>query len=170
MKKLLTLSIIALGLTLTASIAFANPIYISKIKYLDDVVATTTVSTVNPAGTKSFVFDSFSDGSNYLPNKAWLLTQYTASTSAGSLGVSVSYSLDGVDYFGDTIDLGATTTPAQNIGIARTYTLPASDSASTTRTALTLSVPVRYLKVTYTGNTATSTLWAAIISSKEISN
>lgn len=166
MKKYLIITgmLAVLSLGVSALTASAN----SSFVYTQTSTATATSSkiTLNVGSTTSIVTDSYSAGVPRLNNTAVVLLQFTASSSASVVNVSVSYSQDGVDYYQDNVNV-STTTAIRSLTTANSYSLSGNATASTTLSAFQIALPTRYAKVTFTGATANSSIWATILPQRE---
>lgn len=191
---LVGLSMVAAILLLPRNRAEANPQGFTCPAFGPLGTASTSVRSIGPGtGTTTLVYDSFcANGSNqptsgnaFLPVNLALLVQETASSSASVLNMDVEYSQDNVDWYQDNY-LASTTGAAGWTGSSFPVALPnriswtfASSTvggspnpgvAAGTRLGkvFKLSTPTRYLRVIFTAQTASSTLWGEILPETDI--
>jgi hypothetical protein len=130
-------------------------------------VATSTVTSLGTGQSTTLILDSF----NSIPaavDSTTLLLQFTASTSASVLHIVPSYSMDGVDYYENNIT--ATSSTSNSITVGNFWTLQGNAVSSTTRKAVSIPTPTRYIRVTFTAVTGTSSIWATFATLREGSN
>lgn len=90
---------------------------------------------------------------------ATLLVQSIASTSAAVQTITIQYSQDGIDWYQDNL---STTTSSSVIALnntQRTYTITGNATASTTRIAISVPTPTRFVRATVATSTALSSVW-----------
>lgn len=104
------------------------------------------------------VFDAYSSAP-FAVNSATLLVQSVASTSAAVQTITIQYSQDGIDWYQDNL---STTTSSSVIALnntQRTYTITGNATASTTRLAISVPTPTRFVRATVATSTALSSVW-----------
>jgi hypothetical protein len=164
MKKII-IALLAIALIVVAtSTVKANRSYFVPVT--STAVATSTVTTLGTSVSTTLVVDSYQTAPTAL-SSATLLLQNVASSSASTLSIIPSYSQDGVDYFENNI-AAATTTLSNNITVLNNYTLAGNTTSSTTRKAITIPTPTRYIKLTFTQTAGTSTVWAQVVPLREV--
>ena len=168
-KKIISGTVLALiaFLGLSFGIVKANPSYFMPT--VQTTIATSTPAIVTTATSSTLILDSYAYQAINATDKATLLIQDTASSSTSQIKISFTYSQDGIDYFNNNL-IATTTTGVyvSNLETPNTYSLLGNTSASTTRVAITLPVPVRFAKVTFTGLVGTSSVWAQIVPQRQI--
>lgn len=167
MKKIFITLGIALALTFGIAMnVSANASYFMPL--VTSSTATSSPSTINPTASTTLVLDSYTYGSTFATNQVTLLVQHTASTSASILGIAVQYSQDGIDWFDNNLTPTSTIPTVQDITLAKTFSLSGNVTASTTRKAITLGTPTRFIRAVFTSIVATSTVWAEFVPMREI--
>ncbi len=170
-KHLIALSIGILaifGIVFSSKLAEANQFYFMPT--VQTATATSTVATVAPStAATTLILDSYTYGTVAATDKATLLIQNTASTSSSQIKITLTYSQDGVDYFNN--NLVATTTAGvyvSNLETPNSYSLLGNTTSSTTRVAISVPTPTRFVKATFTSLVATSTVWAQFVPQRQI--
>lgn len=169
MKKhiiaLIAASVVTLSVFLVASFAHANPSFF--LSPTSSATATTTVMQIsaNPAVSQTLVFDSNITGRPYAADTATLLVQATASSSSSIVNITYQYSYNGIDYFGDNLQLGSATT-TQPVNVVNSSVWTPGTTATTSR-AFTMPVPTRFVKAIFSATTATSSLYVSIVPKQE---
>jgi len=164
MKKYAIITLVSLllliGLTASATtINFTTPVYITGA-----TSATTSLVSVTPATSRTLIYDSFNEGTNQKVDTGYLLLTQVASTSASKIGIVVSYSQNGEEYYTNNIVSTTTTTGFVALGETwPTYTLIGNAVSSTTRVALKIDTPTRFTKLTFSSLVATSTVWGTFL-------
>ncbi len=152
----------------------ANPSYFAPSTSTG--TATTTVTTITPgAATTTLIHDSFYQGNNTAVDSLALMMQVKASTSASVVDYSVSYSMDGIDYYeADLIPSSVVFGQSRIDHASSTITerwAAGSATASTTRKLVNIPAPLRYTKITFTNPAGVSPtnllLWASLQPIKE---
>lgn len=133
--------------------------------------ATTTLSLTN-------TISRCTDRSTAL-TESYLLIQFTASSTNSQLNINLEYSMDGIDWYQNSLSDQATTSPQRSIAVAQTYAwkfasstpgLPAG-SASTNRDARIIKVesPTQWVRAVFALNPggANGAVWAIFIGKQE---
>lgn len=165
--KIITSVLVFIGIVFAVHSVSAN----SSFAYpqVSTSAATTTLVSLPTGSSTTLVTDSYSTGIPRLNSSATILTQLTSSTTSSVLNISVTYSVDGVDYYTDNIN-SATTTSIQSLNSPTSYQMIGTGSNAISRSAFVIKTPVRYAKVTFTSATATSSIWATVAPQREASN
>lgn len=161
-------------------VARANPSFFTRANGLacGSLTATTSVSYMTAGtATTTYTFDTgcATAGS---ADSAVFVAQLTGSSTATILTTSFEYSQDGVDWYSDSLSQGATTTSAQALTPARTYTLA---FASTTvgglggvgngrvYRAITVPTPTRYVRAiqSLTPASTNGAVWGEFVSKRQ---
>lgn len=127
--------------------------------------ATTTVSYMTAGtATTTLTYDSLYTGSD----SAVLLTQFAASSTSSVLNITVQYSQDGIDWYGDNLMVltNSTSTPAKSIQIGNTYTWLAASTATTSKAVL-IPTPARYSRIQYSMTGAAGAVWGQMVAKKQ---
>ena len=106
-----------------------------------------------------------------------LFVQLTGSSTSSTLGISFEYSQDGVDWYSDTVNRGATTTQSVNynqptsqlLHFASTTVGGAAGTSARTMRAITVPMMSQYVRAIFTvpvGST-NSAIWAQFISQRQ---
>lgn len=101
-------------------------------------------------------------------NSATLLIQSVASTSAAVQTITISYSQDGIDWFQDNL---STTTSSAVVSLNNTqnrYTITGNTTASTTRLAINVPTPTRFVRASVATSTAKSSIWMQWVPVREM--
>lgn len=163
-------------LFLVAPKAHANPLrYVAPASTAE---ATTTVALMTPgtATTTTAVFDSFAAGANAYPDRAALLTQFTASSTNSILGIRLEYSQDNIDWYADNLNENATTSAVNSINTASSFswtfasTTPAAGAIGNTNRSskvIFINVPTRYIRAVYTITGGNGGVWGSIIPQRQ---
>jgi len=188
------------ALCLLASLGFvtvvhANPSFFATGIAINNSSATTSVAYIGPgkATTTMPVYDAYAQtqaGFSFKADKAGLLLQFSASTTAAVLNAQIEYSqgADGLDcvttpascdwyrnYATDPTQV-ASTSPLTIIAnpYSLTWTFASSTIAGSTttlplisRAALMIPTPFRYTRIVFTVTGASSTVWAQLVPVKE---
>lgn len=151
-----------LGLVSTAS---ANPVYLANS--CQTATATTTVNFMQAGLATTTINCEVIDYRNSQKGEsAIVLMQSVASSSASLQTVTISYSMDGVDYY-DVVNTAASTTPNQALNTQLTYILAGNSLASTTRRAFIIDTPTKWIRLAFSATTGNSSIWAKIIPFKQ---
>lgn len=156
----------------------ANPLQISPLT--STAAATTTVSYMTPGtGTTTLQYDSYGTGQPRATDRAALLVQFTASTSASILGISLEYSQDAVDWYFDNKIPQATTTQAISLQTPTSYSwifasstpggLPGATFANRVGKVINVDIPTRYVRAVFTNTGAAAGVYASFVPQKQIS-
>jgi len=184
MKKYLIGGIGALALlvTILANKALANSSFFLPSVQTSSATSTPQFLGVNAVnGTSTLVYDSYNNGApssvpNSSPNSgiykttdsAVLLVQSTASTSASIQKLYFQYSQDGIDWFDDYVSTSTSSrTVTYNAFSPNAITINGSAVASTTRFALSVFTPTRYVKAIVNATTASSSIWMQWVPRRE---
>lgn len=163
--------------------AHANPLGFSCAAQTASATTTPVYMTAGTA-TSTLLFDTYcvngtnqpNTGNTNIANKLTLLTQFSASSTASVLGISVEYSQDGVDWYQDNyLSPLATTSPAVLLATPNSYSwLFASstlDGVANTGNrvgkALQIQTPTRYVRVVYTLTGTNAAVWGELLPQKE---
>lgn len=128
--------------------------------------ATTTTTSLTTGNNTTLILDAY----NTVPaaiNSATLLLQVVSSSSASTLTITPAYSQDGIDYFENNL---ASSTTSNNITQGNYSLLTGNTTSSTTRKAISVLTPVRFVKLTISATIGTSTIWAQIVPAREVTN
>jgi hypothetical protein len=159
MKKYL----IVLALLGFASIASANTSYFAVATSTAPTTGTSTLISVNPTASTTLWLDTMSSAGKADSAVALVYTA-AASTTGSVLGVKVQYSQNNSDWFTfNTTSITSTTTIPQFVSDVNAYTISGTSSV-----AFLLATPTRYLRLVFSSVSATSSIWASMISSKQI--
>jgi len=176
MKKIiLTLALVSVfaltGVASAASLYFSPGVYSST--------ATTTPTFIGAGlGTSTLVYDTYNQGNNYATDKATLLMQLAASSTATVLNINLEYSQDGIDWYKDNINYGATTTASVSLNTTANYSwtfasstvggiaVTAANGATSTK-ALIIPTPLRFVRTVFTMTGSAGALWSSIIPIKQ---
>lgn len=177
-----TLAVVA-GIAMVASALFffvpkahANPL--RPVTAASTADATTTVSYMTPglATTTTAVFDSFASGANAYPDRAALLTQFTASSTASILGIRLEYSQDNIDWYADNLNELATTSWSNPIATPSSFTwtfastTPGAGAVTNTNRSnkvIFIEVPTRYIRAVYTITGGNGGVWGSILPQRQ---
>ena len=168
MKKFIILIIILILVLLFVKIASANQSYFSS--GTKSATATTSVNYM-PVGTATTTisYDTYDGGNMQKTDRAIVMLQSVASSSASVQTINVQYSMDGIDWF-SLVNDKASTTPSQVLDNALAYTLAGNTTSSTTRRALFLETPTRFVRVSIANTTGNGSIWGWILPWKERNN
>jgi len=151
---------------------YGNQSYVPAYSNCQLAPATTTTTTLNPNGSTTLTCDAYNMDTNNpqgtIIDSAVLAIQLTSSTTNTVLTANLTYSQDGVDWYENNLVASSTEPDARNITTAQSIILNGNTTASTTRKAISIQTPMRYVRATFTGTVATSTIWAAVIPQKEV--
>lgn len=176
MKKYLII-IAVIGIFGITGTALANPSYFSTGVKTD--TETSSVDYLTPGtGTTTLTYDTYVSGQTTKADSAALLTQFAGSSTAAILGINLEYSQDGIDWYKDNLDLGATTTQSVSLNTAKSYSWNFASSTvgggvvtnangATSTKIFTVKTPTRYIRAIYTITGANGAIWATLIPSKE---
>lgn len=167
-KIIITLaSIIGIAI-LGVSLAQANNSYILPL--VSTAPATSTQIAIAPAtgSSTSITLDSYVYGSAFATDRASLLVQQIASTSSSTISIAFTFSQDNIDYFGDSMTSTSTIANANDVTTTRSYTIHGNTTASTTRIAIPVPTPTRYIRATITSAIATSSVWAEFVPIRQV--
>lgn len=170
-------------------IANANPDQITD-SYFGSAAATTSASTVFlnaiSAATTTNTTDTQADGG--LPAKsATLLVALTGSSSSAFLNISLEFSQNNLDWYGDLVSVPFTATSSASLNTPQKFTLPAGTSTNsiggnggvgnTIYRAFTIAVPTRYVRAIFSIASSTiqagsqgasnASVWSDIVAKKE---
>lgn len=173
---LLGLSVLGASSLLFVPKAHANPL--RSVPAASTADATTTIPFMTPGTgtTTTAVFDSFANGANAYPDRAALLTQFTASSTSSILGIRLEYSQDNIDWYSDNLNSNATTSFANSITSASTFTwtfastTPGAGAVGNTNRSskvIFINVPTRYIRAVYTITGANGGVWGSIIPQRQ---
>lgn len=106
-----------------------------------------------------------------------LIVQFTGSSTASSLGIAFEFSQDGVDWYSDTVNRGATTTQSVNynqptsqlLSFASTTVGGAAGTSARTMRAISVPLVAQYVRAVFTvpiGST-NGGVWAQFISTRQ---
>lgn len=132
---------------------------------VNTAAATTTVAYITPGtATTTLTYDSLFAASD----QAVLLTQFAASSTSSVLNITMQYSQDGIDWYGDNllVSTNSTSTPAKSIQIGNTYTWTAAVTATTSK-AIFIPTPTRYTRVQYSMTGAAGAVWGSMVAKKQ---
>jgi hypothetical protein len=175
MKKYL--SLIALGLLLAGGSVYAMPSYIAPT--VQTATATTSpVFLVDGTSTSTLTYDTYTGGNNYLADKAVLAMQFAGSSTSAVLGINLEYSQDGIDWYQNDLNSGATTTRAINLQPRTSYSwtfasttiggiLPTTTNTATSTKVLFIDTPLRYVRAVFSISGANGAIWGQIIPIKQ---
>lgn len=153
---IITLLVVLIGVTFgVIGTAKANRSYF--VPTVQTATATSSMDYMR-ATNSTLTLDAYSS-TPVAVNSATLLVQSIASTSAAVQTITIQYSQDGIDWFQDNL---STTTSSSVIALnntQRTYTITGNATASTTRTAISVPTPTRFVKATVATSTALSSVW-----------
>lgn len=137
-----------------ASIAYANPSqFVTPTQFND---ATTTAQFIVSTGNAtSTVFDAYGQGTPKAIDSGVMLLNFTASSTSSILGISLQYSNNNVDWFGDTLIATSTVT---TINTPYTYSWQNPSTVVTSR-AITVPFPTRYTRAVFTMAGANGSVW-----------
>lgn len=174
MKKYLLIISSLIAFLAIVGLVSANQSYLSAGK--KTAAATTTVTYMTPGtATTTITYDTYdADGDGVMDGTqktdgALVLLQSIASTSASVQTINVEYSMDNIDWFSLT-PAAASSTASQDLDTALAYTLTGNATASTTRRAVFLETPTRYLRVVISATTGNSSIWGWVLPWKERNN
>lgn len=177
---ILTIFVIAFMIVIPAS---ANPLRFGTI--MKSATATSTVSymTAGAATTTSPTLDAYAQPSGFALDRATLLVQYGASSTASILDINVEYSQDGVDWFEDggnvNFESSTTTRPfflteVSKFRLSFASSTPggmATAGDATTTRAVIVETPTRYVRAVFTVpvGAADGNVWSAWVPIRETS-
>ena len=178
MKKIIlsTLVLVIAIVVVTTMTVKANRSY--GVPPVQTATATTSVDYMR-ATNSVLVLDAYAYSPTLL-NSATLFVQSIASTSNAVQTITIDYSNEGAngvnckttpsacDWFADAL---STTTSASVISLNNsqpTYTITGNDTASTTRKAIGVKTPTRYIRATVATSTALSSVWLQWIPVREM--
>lgn len=170
MKRKIIPLILALAVLVTVGykIASANSSTFVPSTYMTTSATTTRTQIFPGQATTTFAYDTFAGGIAQPADSAILLLQQTASTAPAVLNIRFEYSQDGVDWYGDSLDLEQSTTSTMiALSQDRQFIWQAS-STSVQRKALTVKTPTRYVRVLFAASNATTSVWAQIVPKREV--
>jgi UDP-N-acetylmuramoylalanine-D-glutamate ligase len=156
---------VALLMIAGVSVVKANKLYF--ISTTQTSSATTSPDYMR-ATNSVLILDAFANANYNALNSATLLVQSTASTSNAVQTITINYSQDGIDWYNDTV---STTTSASGIPLnntQRTYVITGNTTASTTRLAIIVPTPTRYIRATVATSTALSSVWLRWVPVREV--
>lgn len=162
----------------TAVKVHANPSYIAPGVATGSTVSSLSYMTPGTATTTTPTYDSYTDGTNNTPNTATLLVQFTASSTASILNISLEYSNDGTNWYRDLLWVQATTTQPVSLNTPNTFQLTFASSttlggaagpATKNNVAITVPTPARYVRAVFSIpiGALNGAVYAAIVPSKE---
>lgn len=130
--------------------------------------ATSSRISISPSASTTLTFDSFVVGSVFAADRASLLIQHTASTSLSSVKITLQYSQDGVDWYGN--NLAATTSPGSitDITTDNTYQLTGNTTSSSTNKIISVLTPTRFVRAVISSAVATSSVWAQFVPIRQV--
>lgn len=170
MKKLNKLQkiLITIGASLVvlfgATAAHANALIFPKT--VQTATATSTTSFLTPgAGTTTLTYDSYQNGPNRKADSATLLVQLQASSTSSVLGIKIQYSQDGIDWYGDNLQVATSST---NIATDNSYSWTAASTASLNK-AIVFPVPTRFSRAVFTDTGANASIWAQVVPAVQVS-
>ena len=165
-KKIIAGIVGFIGILAFASVSSANPSFFPPT--VQTGAATTSVAYLAAgSGNTTLIFDSYTTtGSTYKTDKATLLLQTAASSTSSVFNVSFQFSQDGIDYYADNLDQGATTTTSRNISLANSYVWTAAGTATSSK-AISITTPTRYVKAIVSVSGAAGAVWQQIVPVKE---
>lgn len=175
------------ALVFSAGVVKANPSYFQNA-YSN--AATTTVVYMTPGtATTTLSYDAGSAASNSGADGAFLLVQYTASTSINILRMRIEHSQDNIDWYPETVNnigqaVNSNATSTQLFGDASAYKWQVSSTTASTdglmgsgtagriHLSMEIKTPTRYTRVIFwnritEGNGA---LWAQLTAKKQVAN
>lgn len=167
MKKIAT--ILSIPVLLIAIILFTQKVQANRSYFVPSVTtaaATTSVDYMRTANA-TLTLDAYTYQTGAI-NSATLLIQSVASTSAAVQTITIDYSQDGIDWFNDEL---STTTTAATIALNNTpgkYTITGNAVSSTTRIALSIPTPTRFVRATVATSTALSSVWMQWVPLREM--
>jgi hypothetical protein len=187
MKYRLPIILIAIGLVAFATITFAMPSFFPT--NASSATATTTVEylrfNTTSATSTPLVYDAYgiagtnqiSSGNRYAANKAVLLLQLKASSTATVIKADLEYSMDGVDWYQDNLTASATAGASEAIATPNSYSwtyasttvggAAVTGSTNTGAKVLYIDTPTRFVRVIMSVAGANGAIWAAIQPIKE---
>lgn len=171
MKKIIILSVAVLallGIFSVAQIVSANPLYF--VPLVTTSSATSSPVTVTIATSSTLTLDSYTYGTTYALDRATLLIQQVASSSATITGISLQYSQDGIDWYSDNLTSTSTTPNLQDITTSKSYQLQGNSTSSTTRKAIIVATPTRFVRAVFLNSVGTSTIWASFVPARQSPN
>jgi len=174
MKYKITLGVI--GVLAFAGTALANSSFF--LPNTPTATATTTVAYMTPGtGTTTLSYDSFQGGQYRSTDKSVMLIQFTASSTLGILNWRYEYSVDGVDWYGDSLNVSTSTSvqSAFNVAPFTTYTWTYASStlgtsvSGTAFKAVTVPTPTRYFRAVFTDpiGAGNASVWAQFVPQRE---
>lgn len=165
MKKLYLSIIAVISIFSFSSFVGANPTYFPPTVQTN--IATTTPAYLTAGSGNSIItYDSFVNGNPTKTDKATLFTQTAASSTSSVYGIAFEYSQDGIDWYADNLEQGATTTAIRDVSTANSYKWTATGTATSSK-ALTFPTPTRYTRVKYTVAGAAGAIWGQVVPTKE---
>ncbi len=166
MKKLIIIGVFALAILSGYKIVSANSSYFVPSTYLTTTATTTRTQLFPGTATTTFAYDTYSGGIAQPADTATLLLQQTASSAPALLSVTFEYSQDGVDWYGDSLDI-ATTSIFVSMAQNTTYQWQSSSTA-VQKKAITVKTPTRYVRALFSASNATTSVWAQIVPKREV--
>jgi len=184
MQKTLTFNTVLayiLVLTLTFFLivpqAHANPLRPVPAASVSSATTSPTFMTAGLATTTTDAFDSFASGANAYPDRAALITQFTASSTSSVLGIRLEYSQDGIDWYSDSFTDLATTTGGIAIGQNNSFSWTFASSSQGAGPILAnnnralkvifVTVPTRFIRAVYTLTGTNAAVWGSIIPQRQ---
>ena len=166
MKKVtIVLSIAAILIMGYVGTAKANRSYFVPTIQTSD--STTTLDYLRSAN-EVLTLDAYASSPTAI-NSATLLIQSVASSTASVQTITIEYSQDGIDWYGNTLSTTTTANP-WNISSPMKLTIVGNAVSSTTKTAVLVQTPVRYVRATVATSTALSAVWLQWVPVREVTN
>lgn len=164
MKKYLILIAIVLVISGVVGIVSVNANQQSFVtKVTND--ATSTVGAVTPATSQTIQLDAYANGMTKAFDSAVLLSNIAPSTTTSAVKIAINYSMDGIDWFSDNF---STTSPKVLTQEGNFYTITGTSTSATNKVTINVPVPTRYIRVTFSSLSATSTVWAELVAKRQI--
>ncbi len=153
----------------TMKFAKANVFIFPPSVTLSGVTATSTLTAIGPGlATSTLVFDAYNTGQPFAAEGAVVLVSDTSSSSAAILNITLSYSQNGVDWYGDSINKAATSTIPFDLNNSLFYRMNGNATASTTNAAFQFQTPTRYTRIVFSDTDATSTIFAQVTPKRQL--
>lgn len=164
LQKVLITAGASLVLLLGATAAHATALIFPKT--VQTATATSTTSFLTPGtGTTTLTYDSYQNGANRKADSATLLVQVQASSTSSVLGISMQYSQDGIDWYGDNLQTATTTT---DISASNSYSWKAVSTAQLNK-AIPFLTPTRFTRAVISDTGANVSVWAQVIPAVQVS-
>jgi hypothetical protein len=179
----LTLGVILLGFV---QLALANPFTFASPATSATATTTRTYMAVNTTlATTTVVYDSFemngtnqtNKGNTQAANKATLLIQRDASSTASVLNVAIEYSDDGIDWYQNNLFATASTSQPIQLAPVNSYTwnyasttvggAPVLAATASTSKAILIDTPLRFVRAVFSVTGANTAIWAKFVPLKE---